>query len=67
MEILSEKKNQDGSVTFEMYFEEDEKQILINFAVNRLLKDFIEKETKNAKKPKKKKETKNAKKPKKKK
>jgi hypothetical protein len=55
MEILSEKKNQDGSVTFDMYFEEDEKQILINFAVNRLLKDYIEKETKNAKRPKKKK------------
>ena len=55
MKILSEKENQDGSVTFEMNFEKDEMQILLEFAVNRILKDYIEKETKNAKKSKKKK------------
>jgi len=51
MEILSEKTNKDGSVTFEMEFEEEEKQILLEFAVNRILKDYIERETKHVKKP----------------
>jgi hypothetical protein len=44
MEILSEKENKDGSVTFEMDFKEDEIQILLEYAVIHILKEYVERD-----------------------
>ena len=52
MKILSEKENKDGSVTFEMDFEEEEIQILLQYAVVNILREHVDKESKSAKKSK---------------
>jgi hypothetical protein len=52
MKILSEKANKDGSVTFEMDFEEEEIQILLQYAVENILREYVNKESKSAKKSK---------------
>ena len=55
MKILSEKENIDKSTTFEMSFDDEEVQILIEYAVQKLLREYIERESKNVKKRKSKK------------
>ena len=41
MEILETKDNSDGSCTLECEFTEEEVQILLNYAVNKILKEQI--------------------------
>lgn len=40
-EVLNYKENEDGSATIELELTEQEKQILLEYAITRVLEDYI--------------------------
>lgn len=45
MEVLKVTDNDDGSATLEIEMTEEERRMLINYAVNKILREYVEKNT----------------------
>lgn len=49
LELTYVKDNPDGSATFDLDYDDEAKQYLIQYAIVNMLKEYIEKEKENAK------------------